>query len=65
MNLDYRDAREEDAEDVAGIANSYVLSQDLSVDSMRNLVQDRTMKVAEDGDDVVGYVSYRVVEGHG
>ncbi len=60
--IDYRDAREEDAEEVAEIANCYVLSQDLSVDSMRNLVQDRTMKIAEDGDEIVGYVSYRVVE---
>lgn len=66
--LRYRDAREEDAETVAEIANSYVMSEDLSVNSMRDLVQDRTMKVVEDeekGDDegeLVGYVSYHAVE---
>jgi len=61
----YRDAREEDAEAVAEIANSYVMSEDLSVGSMRDLVQDRTMKVVEEGDDegeLVGYVSYHAVE---
>jgi len=69
MELEYRDAREDDAGDVAGIANSYVMSENLSVGSMRDLVQDRTMKVAEaegEADDeserIVGYVSYRVVE---
>lgn len=62
MELNYRDAREEDAEAVAEIANSYVMSEDLSVDSMRDLVQDRTMKVVEEEDELVGYVSYRAVE---
>ncbi len=66
--LRYRDAREEDAEAVAEIANSYVMSEDLSVNSMRDLVQDRTMRVVEeeveeeDEGDVVGYVSYHAVE---
>lgn len=70
MNVEYRDAREDDAADVAEIANSYVMSEDLSVGSMRDLVQDRTMKVAEEGggdtedenDRIVGYVSYHAVE---
>jgi N-acetylglutamate synthase-like GNAT family acetyltransferase len=70
MKVSYRDAREDDADDIAEIANSYVMSENLSVGSMRDLVQDRTMKVAEvegeeeeDGDDViVGYVSYHAVE---
>jgi GNAT superfamily N-acetyltransferase len=66
MSLRYRDAREDDADAVAEIANCYVLPQDMSVGSMRDLVQDRTMKVAVDGDDededIVGYVSYRVVD---
>jgi len=64
----YRDAREDDAEAVAEIANCYVLSQDMSVESIRDLVQDRTMKIAvdeeeggEEGGEVAGYVSYRVV----
>lgn len=66
--LRYRDAREEDAKAVAEIANSYVMSEDLSVNSMRDLVQDRTMRVVEeeveedDEGDVVGYVSYHAVE---
>ncbi|MFP4188999.1 MAG: GNAT family N-acetyltransferase [Halobacteriales archaeon] len=69
MSLRYRDAREDDADKVAEIANCYFLPQDMSVGSMRDLVQDRTMKVAvdgeneeEDGGDIVGYVSYRVVD---
>jgi N-acetylglutamate synthase-like GNAT family acetyltransferase len=70
MKVSYRDAREDDADDIAEIANSYVMSENLSVGSMRDLVQDRTMKVAEiegeeeeDGDYViVGYVSYHAVE---
>jgi N-acetylglutamate synthase-like GNAT family acetyltransferase len=69
MSYAYRDAREDDADDVAEIANCYFLPQDMSVGSMRDLVQDRTMKVAVDGEDgneedeeIVGYVSYRVVE---
>jgi len=62
MNLNYRDAREDDAADIAEIANSYVMSEDLSVGSMRDLVQDRTMKVVEDEGELVGYVSYHAVE---
>jgi N-acetylglutamate synthase-like GNAT family acetyltransferase len=68
MSYRYRDAREDDADEVADIANCYVLPQDMSVGSMRDLVQDRTMKIAveeggkEDDGDIVGYVSYRVVE---
>jgi N-acetylglutamate synthase-like GNAT family acetyltransferase len=66
MKVEYRDAREDDASDVAEIANSYVMSENLSVGSMRDLVQDRTMKVAVVEDDeersIVGYVSYRAVE---
>ena len=70
MKVSYRDAREDDADEIAEIANSYVMSENLSVGSMRDLVQDRTMKVAEgeggaeeDGEEViVGYVSYHAVE---
>jgi len=63
MKVEYRDAREGDAADIAEIANSYVMSENLSVGSMRDLVQDRTIKVADDTDDgIVGYVSYRVVD---
>ena len=70
MKVSYRDAREDDADDIAEIANSYVMSENLSVGSMRDLVQDRTMKIAEvegeaedEGDEViVGYVSYHAVE---
>lgn len=71
MNVEYRDAREDDAAEIAEIANSYVMSENLSVGSMRDLVQDRTMKVAEeegggDADDedgrIVGYVSYHAIE---
>jgi N-acetylglutamate synthase-like GNAT family acetyltransferase len=66
MKVEYRDAREDDASDVAEIANSYVMSENLSVGSMRDLVQDRTMKVAVVEEDeerrIVGYVSYRAVE---
>ncbi|MCX2818813.1 MAG: N-acetylglutamate synthase-like GNAT family acetyltransferase [Methanobacteriota archaeon] len=67
MSLRYRDAREDDADGVAEIANCYVLPQDMSVGSMRDLVQDRTMKIAveedeNEGDEIVGYVSYRVVD---
>jgi N-acetylglutamate synthase-like GNAT family acetyltransferase len=60
--MKYRDAREDDADEIAEIANCYVLPQNLSVDSMRDLVQDRTMKIAEDDDEIIGYVSYRVVD---
>ncbi|MDZ7687853.1 MAG: hypothetical protein U5J64_03855 [Halobacteriales archaeon] len=72
--MKYRDAREDDAVDIAEIANSYVMSENLSVGSMRDLVQDRTIKVAEEGDEgdtkkdgekdnrIVGYVSYHAVD---
>jgi len=70
MTVRYRDAREDDDADIAKIANSYVMSEDISVGSMRDLVQDRTIKVAEeegegDGDEddkIVGYVSYHAVD---
>jgi len=71
MSYAYRDAREDDADEVAEIANCHFLPQDMSVGSMRDLVQDRTMKVAvyddggdgdEDDEEIVGYVSYRVIE---
>ncbi|MDY6779484.1 MAG: GNAT family N-acetyltransferase [Halobacteria archaeon] len=67
MGYRYRDAREDDAERLAEIANQHVLKENVSVETMENLVQDRTIKVAEDGEEdeddgseVVGYVSYRV-----
>ena len=60
--LRYRDAREDDAAGIAEIANSYVMSENLSVSSMRDLVQDRTIKVAEEDEETIGYVSYRAVE---
>jgi len=69
MSYAYRDAREDDAGEVAEIANRYFLPREMSVGSMRDLVQDRTMKVAvneegdeDDTDEVVGYVSYRVID---
>ena len=74
MKISYRDAREDDADDIAEMANLYVMSEDLSVGSMRDLVQDRTIKVAVaegDGEEktdgekhgtIVGYVSYHAVD---
>lgn len=67
--MNYRDAREDDADALTQIANNYFLQQNISRDSMQNLVQDRTVKVAEkqeeegDGDkEIVGYVSYQATQ---
>lgn len=66
--MNYRDAREEDSGKLTEIANNYFLQQNISRDSMQNLVQDRTVKVAEtpDGGDgeprIVGYVSYQATQ---
>lgn len=61
--MNYREAREEDASRLVEMANQEVMQQDLSEDAMQDLVQDRSMTVAEDDEQVVGYVSYRVVDG--
>lgn len=60
--MNYREAREEDASRLVEMANQEVMQQNLSEEAMQDLVQDRSMTVAEDEDDVVGYVSYRVVD---
>lgn len=65
--MNYRDAREDDADTLARIANNHFLQQNISVDSMKNLVQDRTVKVAEeteedDEKEIVGYVSYQATQ---
>lgn len=62
--IEYRDAVEEDAEELVEMANSYFLDHDLSEASMRDIVQDRTVRVAEDGEaeELVGYISYRAVD---
>ena len=49
--MDVRDAVESDAESLAELADS-------PVDVMRNLVHDRTVRVATDGDSVTGFVSF-------
>ena len=49
--MNVRDAVEADAERLAALA-------DFPPDVMRNLVHDRTVRVAEEGDDSVGFVSY-------
>lgn len=49
--MDIRDAVEDDAEVMAALADS-------PVDVMRNLVHDRTVRVATDGDEIVGFVSF-------
>lgn len=49
MNL--RDAVEADAERLASLT-------DTPRDVMRNLVHDRTVRIAEEDDDIVGFVSY-------
>lgn len=49
--MEMRDAREADAERLAGLA-------DAPQDVMRNLVHDRTVRVAEAGDEVRGFVSF-------
>lgn len=61
--MNYREAREEDASRLVEMANQEVMQQNLSEETMQDLVQDRSMTVAEDGEEVVGYVSYRVVDG--
>lgn len=67
--MKYRDAREDDAQKLTHIANNYFLQQNISTDSMKNMVQDRTVKVAEeteeegDGDTrIKGYVSYQATQ---
>ncbi len=61
--MNYREAREEDAARLVEMANQELMQQNLSEAAMQNLVQDRSITVAEDDEDVVGYVSYRVVDG--
>ncbi|MDY7082853.1 MAG: GNAT family N-acetyltransferase [Halobacteria archaeon] len=65
--MNYRDAMEDDAARIVEIANEYVLDENLSVESMNDLIQDRTVKVAEEeGDDaneIRGYISYQATRG--
>ena len=49
--MEIRDAIEADAERLAALTGA-------PTDVMRNLVHDRTVRVAAEGDDVVGFVSY-------
>ena len=49
--MDVRDAVEADAERLAELTNT-------PTDVMRNLVHDRTVRVAEDEGDVLGFVSF-------
>lgn len=49
--MDVRDAVEADAGHLAELTGT-------PTDVMRNLVHDRTVRVAEDGEDIVGFVSY-------
>jgi hypothetical protein len=49
--MDVRDAVEADAERLAALT-------DAPRDVMRNLVHDRTVRVAERGEEIVGFVSY-------
>ncbi|QLD89873.1 hypothetical protein HWV07_12870 [Natronomonas salina] len=49
--MDIRDAVEADAERMANLTGS-------PKDVMRNLVHDRTVRVAEEGDEVAGFVSF-------
>ncbi len=72
MSISIRDATEEDAERIAEIASEDVLDESLSVDSVKDMVHDRSIKVAEtkveaededkdeSKDEVIGYVSYEV-----
>lgn len=63
--MNYRTAREGDAACLAEMANDEIMPQDISEETMRDFVQDRTVWVAEeDGDEgeVVGYVSFRAVD---
>lgn len=54
--MDIRDAVEDDAERLAALANG-------PPDVMRNLVHDRTVRVAEEDDDTVGFVSFDAERG--
>ncbi|MFB6184538.1 MAG: hypothetical protein ABEI96_08285 [Haloarculaceae archaeon] len=54
--MDVRDAVEADAERLATLT-------DAPRDVMRNLVHDRTVRVAVEDDDIVGFVSYDAREG--
>jgi len=54
--MEIRDAVEADAGRLADLADS-------PPDVMRNLVHDRTVRVATDDDDVVGFVSYDAKQG--
>jgi hypothetical protein len=54
--MDIRDAVEADAERLAELADG-------PPDVMRNLVHDRTVRVATTDDDVVGFVSYDAKQG--
>lgn len=49
--MELRDAVESDAERLASLT-------DAPQDVMRNLIHDRTVRVAEDGDEVSGFVSF-------
>ena len=49
--MDVRDAVEADAERLASLTEA-------PRDVMRNLVHDRTVRVAEDGEEIVGFVSF-------
>lgn len=62
MSLKFRDAEEDDAEELAGIANEFVLRDSISIESMRDLIHDRRIIVAEEGEssEIVGYVNYEV-----
>jgi len=55
-DMEIRDAVEADAGRLAELADS-------PPDVMRNLVHDRTVRVATEGDDVVGFVSYDAKQG--
>ncbi len=56
LNMDVRDAVEADAERLAALA-------DAPQDVMRNLVHDRTVRVAERDAEILGFVSYDAREG--
>ncbi|MDY6765469.1 MAG: GNAT family N-acetyltransferase [Halobacteria archaeon] len=62
MSLKFRDAEEDDAEELAGIANEFVLRDSISIESMRDLIHDRRIIVAEETQsvEIVGYVNYEV-----
>ena len=54
--MDVRDAVETDAERLAALT-------DAPVDVMRNLVHDRTVRVAEQNEEIMGFVSYDARKG--